>query len=443
MSKSSSYLNRAAVVVAVSGMVSLVVGCPDKGPVVKSSAPAPAVSQPEASNTARPPVATPPGKAGPESAAKAGNAFALELYQRLRVTAGNLFYSPFSIATGLGMTYAGAVGTTAAEMRKVLAYRLPDKVVHLSNSALMRALVPANTDAPYALHIANRLWVDKQLELLQPFVDITQTYYGAAAQLVDYREAPEPARATINQWVRKLTAGMIPGLLAQGDLDTLTRLVLTNAIYFKARWQTEFKRSSTRDEAFFAVSGDVKVPLMRQVGKFRHARLTDLAALELPYAGGALSMLILLPHARNGLDTLEKNLSPRRLSQLDRELQMRKVRVLLPRFKADHRVDLSAALSELGMPTAFGDEADFSKMVGKGAREDDLRISKVIHQAVCQVDEQGTEATAATAVVMQVRGLAPPEAIPEFRADHPFVFAIRHRATGAILFLGRLSQPTR
>jgi len=376
-------------------------------------------------------------EAGPESTAKGNTAFALDLYGQLRGTDGNLFFSPMSIRTALGMTYAGARNETARQMAKVL--HLPEEQVraHGELGELVHLLNDMGKTEGCKLTIANALWGQQGYKFLDEFLVVVERNYGAGFAQLDFIRQTEAARKTINDWVAKKTQDKIENLIAPGDLTRLTRLVLTNAIYFKGDWVSPFKERQTKDADFF-VGPDKKttVPTMRQTDEFGYAQTEDLQALELPYARDGVSMVILLPRKRDGLGDVEKHLTLRNLSGWLGALRTRRVAVYLPRFKTEAKFELSTTLASMGMTAAFNmRRADFSGMTGKP----NLFISKVIHQAYVDVNEKGTEAAAATAVVME--GKAKPSRPPVFRADHPFLFLIRDRKTGSILFLGRLADP--
>jgi len=362
------------------------------------------------------------------------NAFAVELHKALSAEKANLFHSPISVSTALAMTYAGARGDTAEEMRKTLHFSLPDERLHPAFSAIIRGFNSDNK--AYQLITANRLWAQKDYTFNPDYFRITQANYGAAVQLLDIAHDPEGSRKEINAWVARQTHDKIPDLLPPQSIDG-AKLVLTNAIYFKGKWEHPFKPENTKDVPFFAASGEINVPTMQQKAEFGYAKLEDgTQVLELPYAGGELAMDILLPEAKDGIAALEAGLSAKEMNAALAKLQHREVNVFVPRFKIEFGKDLKNELIALGMPLAFDiKKSDFSGMEPK--RE--LYISKVVHKAFIEVNEEGTEAAASTAVVMKPRGL-PPKAV-EFRADHPFMFVIRNVKSGAILFAGRLAEP--
>lgn len=366
------------------------------------------------------------------------NEFAFDLYKKLRGREGNLFLSPFSISTALAMTYAGARGGTEARMAKVLHLTLPGEELHSAFAELIRGLDEGKKGRGYELVVANALWGQKGYGFLKEYLDLTRSCYGAGLHEVDFEKAAEAARKTINAWVEEKTKDKIKDLIKPGVLDSLTRLVLTNAIYFKGQWASRFKEEETKDSPFTLSSGKkINVPMMNQTEEFGYIEDGNAKALELPYKGDRLSMVVLLPKKVNGLAGLEESLTAKKLSKWLSAVRKQEVVVSLPRFKFTSEFGLADVLKSMGMTDAFSlPPADFSGMDGKK----DLFISAVIHKAFVEVNEEGTEAAAATAVVMKLEA-AMPEPIPVFRADHPFLFIIRDTKTGSILFMGRVAKP--
>jgi serpin B len=362
--------------------------------------------------------------------------FALDLYHKLAAEAeGNLFYSPYSISTALAMTFAGARGRTAAQMARALRFELDAERLHPAFGRLQDRLGDVQKQGHVQLSVANALWPMEGYPFLQAFLELTARCYGARTRPVDYRQA-EAARHTINAWVEERTANKIQEVIPPGLLNELTRLVLVNAIYFKGDWEHPFDPSSTQDVAFWVTpERQVQAPTMTQKREFAYAEFDDLQAMELPYAGGDLSMVVLLPRERDGLAGLEAHLNPQTLDRWIEKMRHCEVRVYLPRFEATYFVRLDAVLRSLGMVDAFED-ADLSGI--DGSKE--LYLSAVLHKAYVATDEHGTEAAAATAVLVQA--LSMPAPVPEFRADHPFLYLIRERSTGSVLFVGRVVNPT-
>jgi serpin B len=363
--------------------------------------------------------------------------FALALYRQLRSQEGNLFFSPYSISTALAMTYAGARGDTADEMAKALDFSLDQDRLHPAFAKLLADLNGDPKKRGYELSVANALWGQKNFGFLPDFLNLTRNNYGAGLQQVDFMGATEAARQTINAWVEKETRDKIKELLKPGVLTGDTRLVLTNAIYFKGLWANQFKKKITQVEEFHTAPGaSVKAPLMRLTEHFKYLDGGDFQALEMPYQGKDLSMVVLLPKKVDGLAGLEDKLTKENLTNWLARLGKREVRVALPRFKMTKEFSLKDALQALGMRQAFvPGGADFTGMSGSGRK---LFISAVVHKAFVDVNEEGTEAAAATGVVV---GLTSARIIPDFRADHPFVFVIRDTRSGSVLFMGRVTNP--
>jgi len=405
-------------------------------------------SKPGSSTSTTKPISPPnlPVSAGDAKRLAAGNnAFALDLYQELKSTDGNIFFSPYSISGALCMTYAGAMTRTAEQMKQVLHIALPAENLHRTFAEEIRKQNAPGK--PYELAVANALWGQKGYSFRREFLSLLDEQYGAQMNIVDFAKAGPQAVATINAWVSERTRGKIQNIISPSAVSDLTRLILTNAIYFKGTWASQFKESRTRKEPFHLQSGGTKqIPLMRQTAKFDYAANEGVQVLKLPYVGDELSMVVVLPRETLGLPELEKALTMERLDGWLSGLARRKVSVLLPKFKMDSKFSLSATLKAMGMTDAFienlsGEKrphADFSGMDGT----DTLFISEVLHKAFVDVNEEGTEAAAATAVVMRKSRSAGPR-IPQFRADHPFLFLIREDRTGSILFIGRLSEPDR
>jgi serpin B len=365
------------------------------------------------------------------------NQFAFDLYGQLRTEeSGNLFFSPTSISTALAMTYAGAAGQTEKEMANVLHFRLQDDQIH-SAYASLHAILNRPEKQAYELRIANRLWGQMGYGFLPDFLATTRKQYGAELAQVDFMRQTEAARQEINTWVEDETKNKITDLIPRSALDSMTRLVLTNAIYFKGKWANPFDKKATKNAPFnLSENGKVEAPLMFQKEKFRYSETDTLLLLELPYVGDDLSMLVLLPKKVNGLPALEKMLSADNLETWSSRLRKQEVQTYIPRFKLTEQFQLNATLSTLGMPSAFQpNKANFSRMNGKS----DLFISAALHKAFVDVNEEGTEAAAATGIVVGVTSIQPRPVV--FRADHPFVFLIREKNTGSVLFMGRVMNP--
>jgi serpin B len=374
-------------------------------------------------------------------AAEDGNRFALDLYARVRAEPGNVFVSPYSVSTALAMTYLGARAETAAQMAKTLHFTQDPKRLHAALRDLMR-WHRGSAQAGYQLNVANALWGQKDFGFLPDFLAATKAHYGAGLQEVDFRRMTDRARQTINAWVDEQTQGKIKDLLQPGDLTPDSRLVLTNAIYFKSSWMNGFEKSATYAEPFhLSAAQKVKVPMMHRQAHFGYLDGSTFQALVLPYQRNALSMVVLMPKQVDGLSDLEKTLSADKVKGLLSKVSYPDVVVTLPKFKVTQRLKLAETLKGMGMPLPFDpSKADFSGISGSSDR---LFIGNVIHKAFVEVHEGGTEAAAATAVEIAKeaadKGSRP--APPVFRADRPFVFLIRDNQTGSILFIGRLTDP--
>ena len=363
------------------------------------------------------------------------NHFALELYSELD-NGDNIFFSPYSIAAALSMAYEGANGQTAEEMADVL--NLPeDSMTRRSSYARIHNLINKK-DKKYQLYSANAFWAQQDYPFLPDYIDTIKRYYTAEANNLDFRNT-EQSRQTINNWVEEHTNGKIKDLIPAGAINAMTRLVLTNAVYFKGDWVLKFDKKKTRDAPFkITPDKEVTVKMMGLTGekaKFNYAFIPEeeLQIIELPYEGEELSMIILLPK-ESGMDELEGKLSVDNLNAWKSKMRETKIDVYMPKFEFDTKYSLPKVLSAMGMPAAFQwPGADFSKMDGT----QDLFISDVIHQAYIKVDEEGTEAAAATAVVIGMGAMIP----TEFRADHPFIFMIQERTAGGILFMGKVADP--
>ncbi|XP_071398828.1 leukocyte elastase inhibitor-like isoform X1 [Centroberyx affinis] len=415
---------------------------------------------------------------------EANTSFSLALFKKLSENnkTGNVFYSPFSISSALAMVLLGARGNTASQMSEVLCFtkaeqprqagaeqmqmqmqmqqqvqlsRLPQYLlkvclnvqkdqehVHVGFSKLMSEL--NKPEAPYALSLANRLYGEKSYQFVEDFLAETKKHYNAELESVDFKTSPEAARNNINSWVEKQTQDKIKEVLVKGVVDDMTRLVLVNAIYFKGNWDKKFKEDFTQDTQFRVNKNDTKpVKMMHQKTKFPLTFIPEANCqiLEMPYKGKDLSMLIFLPNNMEddttGLEKLEKVLTYEKFVEWTRPDMMDtvEVQVALPRFKMEEKYDLKEILSSMGMVDAFDmGMSDFSGM----SPANDLVLSKVVHKAFVEVNEEGTEAAAATAAVMMLRCATIPVT---FVADHPFLFFIRHNPSMSVLFAGRFCSP--
>ncbi|XP_052666206.1 heterochromatin-associated protein MENT-like [Harpia harpyja] len=378
-----------------------------------------------------------------DSLCAANTTFALDLLRKLceNKSGRNLFFSPFSISSALSMILLGSKGNTEAQIAKVLSLNKA-KDAHNGYQSLLTEINDPNTK--YILKTANRLYGEKTFEFLSSFIELSQKFYHAGLEQTDFIQAWEDSRKQINGWVEERTEGKIQNLLAEGILNSLTRLVLVNAIYFKGSWEKQFNKERTAEMPFQINEKETKpVQMMFKKDRFNMTYIGDFQTkiLELPYVGNELSMIILLPDAiqdgSTGLESLERELTYEKLIDWINPEMMdcTEVRVSLPRFKLEEDYDLKPLLSSMGMPDAFDlGKADFSGI----SAGNELVLSEVVHKSFVEVNEEGTEAAAATAGVMMLRCAM---IVPEFTADHPFLFFIRHNKTSSILFCGRFCSP--
>jgi serpin B len=371
------------------------------------------------------------------SVAGGNNAFACDLLARLG--AGNVFFSPTSLSTALAMCYAGAGGDTAREMAKTMHFALPAEQLHPAVARLTRILNDAGDPPAYQMNIANALWTQAGFPLQVKYVERMKRDYAAGEHFVDFQHNVEGARQTINAWVEEQTQRRIKELIGKNALTPDMRLVLTNAIYFKAKWLNPFRKESTFAQDFHLSAGkSVKASMMHQTEFAPYYEDADMKLLEKVYQGGALSMIFILPTKKHDLARVEKQMTAGALAAWTAQLQPAQVRIALPKLEMNTAFELSRVLAQMGMPQAFTAQADFRPMADVPGQP--LYIGQVIHQAFVAVDELGTEAAAATAIGMRA-GSAPPRDMKEFIADQPFLFLIRDRRTGAVLFIGRCAEP--
>ncbi|XP_037549993.1 leukocyte elastase inhibitor isoform X2 [Nematolebias whitei] len=374
---------------------------------------------------------------------KANTTFSLALFANLgdNDKTENVFFSPFSISSALAMVMLGARGNTATQMSESL-HTMSNQDVHADFAKLLSEL--NKTDAPYALSVANRLFGEQSYQFFQDFLQQTRKHYHAELETVDFVKNSEAARLKINSWVEKQTQDKIKDILGKDAVDSLTKLVLVNAIYFKGNWNKQFQESATRDTPFKLNKNETKpVKMMYQKSKFPLTFISEANCqiLEMPYKGKELSMLIFLPNTvedgTTGLEKLEKLLTYENFAEWTRPDMMNEVEVQvgLPRFKLEAKYNLKSVLVSMGMVDAFDmGKSDFSGM----SSANDLYVSEVYHKAFVEVNEEGTEAAAATAAVMMLRCAMIPA---RFIADHPFLFFIRHNPSKNILFSGRYCAP--
>jgi len=378
-----------------------------------------------------------------QALAAGSNTFAFDLWRQTRKTEqGNFAISPASISIAFAMTYGGAKGETAAQIKQV--FHFPAEPAALMNFWGQLAHTLEDPQQPATLRIANRLFGEKTYRFEQPYLDSTRAAFGAALEPVDFKTAFEPSRQHINAWVADRTEQRIKDLLSVQSVGPLTRMVLVNAIYFLGEWEKPFEKRSTRTEPFYLSPTTTKeTPMMRQVGHFAAAEVGTVKLLELPYKGQGVSFLAVLPEQADGLAALEASLSTNPLESWQRALKPQRVFVSLPRFELNPAapLKLSSFLIALGMPLPFSRyKADFTAMAHPTNPDERICLSEGFHQTFIKVDERGTEAAAATAAVAQAAGGAPSKPF-EFKADHPFLFFIIDKTSGLILFMGRVTNP--
>ena len=376
-----------------------------------------------------------------EALVKGNSTFAFDLYGQLRSEPGNLFYSPYSISLALAMTWAGAKNQTEADMAATLGFSLSQGALHPAFNALDHALMSRGKNAKasdgqgFRLNIANALWGQTSYPFEQPFLDTLAENYGAGMRVVDFHNDPEGSADLINQWVDKLTEGKIPELVTPQDISPSTELVLTNAIYFNAAWEEPFETKDTKDGDFVKLDGStVTVPMMHGYRDTGYVKGAGYQALSLPYDGHELSMVLVMPDTGKLAD-FEASLDADKIDAITSSLSEHSVTVTMPKFKFDGSFSLAKALGDMGMEVAFSPAADFSGISTKSA----LMIEDVIHKSFVSVNEAGTEAAAATAVILG--DTAAPEPA-EMTLDRPFLFFIRDEATRSVLFVGRVADPS-
>lgn len=387
---------------------------------------------------------TPPATEGADDVVEANTLFAYDLFHTLssdkQYAEQNIFFSPYSISTALALTCEGAKGTTAEEIRSVFYFPADDAVRQEGYASLIAGL--NRPDAAFTLKTANALWAEETYPFLPAYIETAQEYYAAEVRNMDFITAPEESRLTINGWVADQTEDRIRDLIPAGAITPLTRLVITNAVYFKGTWVLQFDENKTRPALFRTGQGEsVTVDMMQRTDEdaiYNYTETDNLQILRMPYeheSGKALSMLVLLPKDGD-ITTAEAALGTTDLADAVASMEATQVEVFFPKFTLETTYYLPDTLAAMGMQTAFGDEADFSGMDNTRF----LFITDVIHKAFVEVNEEGTEAAAATAVIVG-RAVSVESPVPVFRADHPFIFLIEDDETGMLLFMGRISDP--
>jgi serpin B len=368
---------------------------------------------------------------------EANNQFSFKLFSELNnIKNKNIFYSPYSIFTALAIAYEGAKGKTADEMQSIFRFPLDNDT---RRNEFLKIINEINKDdKKYQLNVANALWAEQDYNFLEEYFKIIEEYYRANVTNMDFKNEPEDSRKIINNWIENKTNDKIKDLIPPGYIDPLTRLVITNAIYFKGKWKIQFDPNKTSEQDFYIdPNKSVEVPMMYLKDRFNYTRTKDFQILELPYEDSELSMLILLPN-ENNLNLIEESINSQNLSAWQKNLTETKIEIYIPKFKFETRYFLCETLKNMGIQSAFNPYlANFSGIDGTN----NLYIGSVIHQAFVEVNEEGTEAAAATAVIVVTMGGG--EYTPIFLANHPFIFLIQDRSSGNILFLGRVNDPTK
>jgi serpin B len=389
-------------------------------------------------------VSAPPSPDATKKLARGSNAFGLELFGKLRGAKGNVVFSPASVSTALAMTWLGAKDGTADEMKRVMHFDGTSDEVADAAGRLTASLTAPGSGV--TCNLANRLFGEKSYAFERPFLDKTASAFGAPLEPVDFKGAPDPSRVHINDWVAAETAKRIENLIPEKAVTSDMRLVLVNAIYFLGDWRDPFQKGLTQDEPFFVTATEKKtVPLMKRVGEYRTTDTGDADVVELAYQGEKTAMLLVVPKQVDGLAAVEKSMDGSALARIESGLEDERILLRVPRFQVapPTSLPLGKMLQELGMHSAFDpDLADFTAIANPPARADRLFIGEVFHKAFVKVDEKGTEAAAATAVMMPRGGGPPPSTPREVRADRPFLFFIRDRESGLVLFMGRVADPS-
>ncbi len=366
------------------------------------------------------------------------NKFSVDLYKKLIAEDKNALFSPLSISTAFGLAQQGAAGKTSEEMREALRLSVPRDQLAGAYAQLLNSLNEREADNAFKLHNANAIWVLKDYPIKEAFAEVAKTSFAAKAEHLPFQSQPQQSAERINSWIAEQTAGKITDLIPASAINDLTRLILTNAVYFKGTWQSQFKKPATSPRKFHQLKGEaVEVPTMHQTAQFRYTENEAVQVLEMRYKKCDLAMLILLPKTKDGLPALEMTLSEEQIRSLIKKLKPRRLEVAMPKFKLETKYGLSEAMQAMGMNRAFTPgAADFSGITDK----EELFISAAVHKAYVDVDEEGTEAAAATGLMMQTTSalVAPPT---QFIADHPFIFMIRDTRAEVILFIGRLLDP--
>ncbi len=377
------------------------------------------------------------------------NAFAFDFYRQAAAGVdANLIFSPFSISQAFGMLLAAARGDTAQQIADTMHYTLPQDVLHPAfsdlNAALSEREAPENDQAGerLQLNIANSLWAQEGFPFRDAYLALVRDFYSGGLHIMDFVRAPEEARETINAWIEEQTEDKIRDMLAPGTIDTATRMVLVNAIYFNGSWLHPFQEGATQDDLFTRLDGStVRVPMMAQQESFGYMQGDGFQAVELPYVGGDMAMLVVLPDAGR-FEAIQADLDQALFDTIRASLARREVQLHMPRFEFETSLNLRSMLAALGMTDVFDPErADLSGMFDPAAVNANLYVTAALHKAFIGVDEAGTEAAAATAIVVGITSAPMPSEPLVLRLDRPFIYAIYDRQTGAIMFLGQVLNP--
>ncbi len=373
-----------------------------------------------------------------ENIVRANNSFALELFRQVSGSQEeNVILAPYSASEAFALVLVGARRKTQTQISNVLRFPADPNSVAPAMDELRGLLSITDAVEEIDLNIVRGLWVDNSLNLLDGFVNHLKRFYNASPNRVDFKGDPSQAQQFINSWVEEQTNAKIRNLIREDSLNPLTRLLLVTATYFKGTWAKEFDINETRDSQFWRTPDQsINVPFMTQQDQFPYAENTHCQILELPYADDRLSMIFFLPKEKDGLTTFENLMTISALEQWMQLLNATMVRVSLPRFQLESRIDLSQTLVNMGMTEAFGIQADFSGV----SDSEDLHLASILHQTLIEVSEEGTQAVGSTGVLMEGRSLRP-QRLTTFDADHPFFFIIKENKTDSILFLGRLNDP--
>ncbi len=364
------------------------------------------------------------------------NQFAFDFFKQVSVEEkGNIFFSPFSLSTAMGMTYAGSKGVSQDQIAKVFHFASNSNKFHKQQGDAIKQL--NSKVGSVQLNIVNTLWAEKTYPFKKSYNKLIKSAYSASVKPMDFINKFEESRLTINENIYKTTNEKIKDLLPSKSLNSLTRLVLTNAIYFKGDWKTKFKKEKTSDSNFFITAQNVvKCKMMGLKSKFDYYEDSMIQAIELPYAGDNFSMIIILLSTKLSLDEFTASLTSDSLESILKGFNNQEINILIPKFKLSNGYQLKSILSKMGMPQPFTDDADFSGMTSSN----NLKVSDVFHKAFIEVNEQGTEAAAATAVVITMKSIGHDTF---FIANRPFLFLIKEKSTGTILFMGRIVDPTK